>query len=127
MADLPSQPATSEVVQPVATPSGFRSGFVALCGRPNVGKSTLLNALLGQELAVATALPQTTRERMLGIWNHERFQAVLVDTPGIHKPKSALNKYMVEEALRAAADVDLILMLAEVPRLDPKREQEQEW
>jgi len=94
----------------------FRSGFVALCGRPNVGKSTLLNALLGEELAVATALPQTTRERMLGIWTTDAFQAVLVDTPGIHKARSALNQYMVDEALRGAKDVDLILMLAEVPR-----------
>jgi GTPase len=97
--------------------SGFRSGFVALCGRPNVGKSTLLNALLGEQLAVASGLPQTTRERMLGIWTTERFQAVLVDTPGIHRAKSALNKYMVEEALRGARGVDLILMLAEVPNL----------
>ncbi len=95
----------------------FKAGFVALCGRPNVGKSTLLNALLGEELAVATALPQTTRERMLGIWTTDRFQAVLVDTPGIHRPKSALNRYMVEEALRGARDVDVILMLAEVPKL----------
>jgi GTP-binding protein Era len=97
-----------------ATP-GYRSGFVALCGRPNVGKSTLLNALLGEELAVATALPQTTRERMLGIWTTDRFQAVLVDTPGIHRAKSALNRFMVDEALRGAQGVDLILMLAEVP------------
>ncbi|PRQ06369.1 GTPase Era [Enhygromyxa salina] len=94
---------------------GFRSGYVALCGRPNVGKSTLLNALLGEELAVASVLPQTTRERMLGIWTTDRFQAVLVDTPGIHRAKSALNKYMVAEALRGARGVDLILMLAEVP------------
>jgi GTP-binding protein Era len=98
----------------VARP-GYRSGFVALCGRPNVGKSTLLNALLGEELAVATALPQTTRERMLGIWTTDRFQAVLVDTPGIHRAKSALNRFMVDEALRGAQGVDLILMLAEVP------------
>ncbi|NVB41522.1 GTPase Era [Pseudenhygromyxa sp. WMMC2535] len=95
----------------------FRAGFVALCGRPNVGKSTLLNALLGEELAVATALPQTTRERMLGIWTTPEFQAVLVDTPGIHRPKSALNEYMVDEAVRGARDVDVIAMLAEVPRL----------
>ncbi|KIG11843.1 GTP-binding protein Era [Enhygromyxa salina] len=94
---------------------GFRSGYVALCGRPNVGKSTLLNALLGEELAVASVLPQTTRERMLGIWTTDRFQAVLVDTPGIHRAKSALNKFMVAEALRGARGVDLILMLAEVP------------
>lgn len=94
----------------------FRSGFVAICGRPNVGKSTLLNALLGEELAVASRLPQTTRERMLGVWSTPRFQAVLVDTPGIHRPKSALNRYMVDEAVRGAREVDLILMLAELPR-----------
>ncbi len=113
-----------------SSPEGFRSGYVALCGRPNVGKSTLLNALLGEQLAVATALPQTTRERMLGIWSTERFQAVLVDTPGIHRPKSALNKYMVEEAIRGARDVDLILMLAEVPRFPATpegREAAEEW
>jgi len=103
---------------PDAAPAdpGFRSGFVALCGRPNVGKSTLLNALLGEDLAVASSLPQTTRERMLGIWTTPRFQAVLVDTPGIHRAKSALNKFMVDEALRGAKGVDLILMLAEVPQ-----------
>jgi GTP-binding protein Era len=100
-----------------AAQPAFRSGFIALCGRPNVGKSTLLNALLGEELAIATSLPQTTRERMLGIWTTDRFQAVLVDTPGIHRAKSALNKFMVEEALRGARGVDVILMLAEVPAL----------
>lgn len=93
------------------------TAIVAIIGRPNVGKSTLLNALLGEDLAVASSLPQTTRERMLGIWTTDRFQAVLVDTPGIHKAKSALNKYMVEEALRGARGVDVILMLAEVPAL----------
>jgi GTP-binding protein Era len=105
-----------------APDAGFRSGFVALCGRPNVGKSTLLNALLGENLAIASRLPQTTRERMLGIWTTDRFQAVLVDTPGIHRAKSALNKFMVEEALRGARGVDVILMLAEVPALRPSPE-----
>jgi GTPase len=113
---MTADPSTSDHAAEPAEP-GFRSGFVALCGRPNVGKSTLLNALLGEELAVASGLPQTTRERMLGIWTTDRFQAVLVDTPGIHRAKSALNKYMVEEALRGARGVDLILMLAEVPNL----------
>lgn len=107
-----ADPETSSAPEPP-----FKAGFVALCGRPNVGKSTLLNALLGETLAVATALPQTTRERMLGVWTTDRFQAVLVDTPGIHQPKSALNRFMVDEAVRGAADVDVILMLAEVPKL----------
>ncbi|HLT37819.1 MAG TPA: GTPase, partial [Enhygromyxa sp.] len=110
---MPGEPKPSD---DAAAPA-FRSGFVALCGRPNVGKSTLLNALLGEELAIASGLPQTTRERMLGIWTTDRFQAVLVDTPGIHRAKSALNKFMVEEALRGARGVDVILMLAEVPAL----------
>src|SRR5215213_6674814 len=92
----------------------FRAGRVGLCGRPNVGKSTLLNALVGAELAVATRFPQTTRERQLGVWTTDKFQAVLVDTPGIHRAKSALNRFMVDEAVRGAADVDVILMLAEV-------------
>jgi len=98
------------------TPS-HRSGFVAICGRPNVGKSTLLNALMGEPVAVATAHPQTTRERLLGIWTRPEFQAVLVDTPGIHRARSALNRFMVEQALRGARDVDLVLLLAETPAL----------
>lgn len=93
----------------------FRAGHVALCGRPNVGKSTLLNTLVGSELAIATEFPQTTRERLLGVWTGEGFQAVLVDTPGIHRAKSALNRFMVDEALRGARSVDLILSLAEAP------------
>ncbi|HEY8374903.1 MAG TPA: GTPase Era, partial [Nannocystis sp.] len=82
-----------------------------------VGKSTLLNALVGSDLAVATRFPQTTRERLLGVWSGPGFQAVLVDTPGIHRARSALNRFMVEEALRGAQAVDLILLLAEVPLL----------
>ncbi|MCB9570165.1 MAG: GTPase Era [Myxococcales bacterium] len=92
--------------------------MVALCGRPNVGKSTLLNALVGSEVAVASRLPQTTRQRLLGIWGGDAFQAVLVDTPGIHRARSPLNRYMVDEALRGATGVDLVLMLAEAPILE---------
>ena len=112
--------------KPAPTPESsvgadFRAGRVGLCGRPNVGKSTLLNALVGAELAVATRFPQTTRERQLGVWTTEQFQAVLVDTPGIHRAKSALNRFMVDEALRGARSVDVLLLLAEVPQLaDPE-------
>ncbi len=101
--------------QSSALPPDHRSGFVAICGRPNVGKSTLLNALLGEPLAVATPHPQTTREKLLGVWTEDAFQAVLVDTPGIHRARSALNKYMVAQALAGARDVDLVLLLVETP------------
>jgi len=104
---------------PEATPGpDFRAGTVGLCGRPNVGKSSLLNALVGAELAVATRFAQTTRERMLGVWSEPGFQAVLVDTPGIHRAKSALNQFMVDEALRGARAVDVLLLLAEVPVIE---------
>ncbi|MCH9688919.1 MAG: GTPase Era [Deltaproteobacteria bacterium] len=99
-----------------------RSGFIAICGRPNVGKSTLLNALLGEPVAVATRHPQTTRERLLGIWTRPGFQAVLVDTPGIHRARSALNRFMVDQAIAGARDVDLVLLLAEMPAV---RDEEQ--
>ncbi len=100
-----------------ATDAGppHRSGFVAICGRPNVGKSTLLNALVGEPVAVATEHPQTTRERLLGVWTRPSFQVVLVDTPGIHRARSALNRFMVDQAIKGARDVDLVLLLAEAP------------
>ena len=112
MTDAP--PETPDPMSAVLPP-GHRSGFVAICGRPNVGKSTLLNALLGEPVAVATPHPQTTREKLLGVWTEEAFQAVLVDTPGIHRARSALNQYMVNQALQGARDVDLVLMLVETP------------
>ena len=103
-----------------------RFGFVAVCGRPNVGKSTLVNALLGEPVAVATEHPQTTRERMLGIHTREGFQAVLVDTPGLHRAKSALNRTMVAQALAGCRDVDVVLYLAEVPQLSADAAEEWE-
>jgi GTP-binding protein Era len=99
-------------------PSGaHRFGKVAVCGRPNVGKSTLINALLGETISIVTARPQTTRERVLGIWSTDQFQAVLTDTPGIHEPRSALNRFMVDEAFRSAKNVDLVFLLDEAPAL----------
>ncbi len=91
----------------------FVSGFIAIIGRPNVGKSTLLNRILGQKVAITSNKPQTTRNRILGIHNFSAGQALFVDTPGIHKAKGKLNRFMVDQAIGACADVDLILFLVE--------------
>ncbi len=91
----------------------FLSGFIAIIGRPNVGKSTLLNRILGQKIAITSSKPQTTRNRILGIYNFDGGQALFVDTPGIHKAKGKLNRFMVDQAVGACSDVDLILFLVE--------------
>ena len=95
----------------------MRSGFCAIVGRPNVGKSTLLNRFLGEKLAVVTPKPQTTRNRIMGVKNKGDAQVVYVDTPGIHRGKSELNRYMVEQALAAASECDVVLYLVEAPRV----------
>ena len=94
----------------------FRSGTIALVGRPNAGKSTLLNALVGASIAAVSDKPQTTRIRLHGILTTDTFQARLVDTPGLHLAKSELNRRMVGEAERAMADVDVIAYLADATR-----------
>lgn len=86
-----------------------RSGFVALVGRPNVGKSTLLNALVGEKIAIVTDKPQTTRNRIQGIYTDNKRQIVFVDTPGIHRPRTRLGSYMVKVAQGALAGVDVVL------------------
>lgn len=110
----------TQISGPESVPPGFRSGFVAIVGRPNVGKSTLLNAMVGEEVAIATRRPQTTRRRIRGIVNRENSQIVFVDTPGIHlwKPKPAgsapaLNEYMLAEARTALSEVDLTVLLVD--------------
>lgn len=94
-----------------------RAGRAAIVGRPNVGKSTLLNALLGQKLAIATSKPQTTRHRILGVYveRDPPTQIALLDTPGLHRPKNALGRALVEEAQGALADTDVVLWLLESP------------
>jgi GTP-binding protein Era len=94
-------------------PEGHRSGFVAVVGRPNVGKSTLMNALLGQKLAIVTHRPQTTRSNQLGILTRPTYQLIFVDTPGLTKPRHKLDEFMVAEADDSLRDVDIVLWLVE--------------
>jgi GTP-binding protein Era len=91
----------------------MRCGFVALVGRPNVGKSTLLNALVGGDVSIVAALPQTTRDRILAVVTREDAQAVFVDTPGIHRPHGRLGERMNREANTAVADADMVVMVAD--------------
>ena len=91
----------------------YKSGFVALIGRPNVGKSTLMNHLIGQKIAITSKKPQTTRNRIQTVYSSEKGQVVFLDTPGIHKAKNKLGEYMVQVAERTLKEVDLILWLVE--------------
>ena len=92
----------------------FRSGFIAILGKPNVGKSTLVNALLGQKIAAVSPRPQTTRRRQLGILTNAEAQLVFVDTPGIHAPRNKLGQFFNQEAEEALDGVDIILFLVDV-------------
>jgi GTP-binding protein Era len=110
----------SDLLLPEDLPPDHRSGFVTVIGKPNVGKSTLMNAYLGQKIAIVSPKPQTTRNRLLGILTLERArgdpadaQIVFVDTPGIHQPLHKLGEYMVETAARAIRDADLVLFLVD--------------
>jgi len=91
----------------------FKSGFVTIIGRPNVGKSTLMNNLVGEKLAIVSDKPQTTRNRITGIMNAPGAQVVFIDTPGIHRHKGLLNEFMVKTARDACSEVDLILFMVE--------------
>jgi GTPase len=92
----------------------FRAGFVSVVGRPNVGKSTLVNALVGQKVAIVSDKPQTTRNRILAVVNRPDGQLVLFDTPGIHKPQHTMNQRMVEAAVRSLGQVDLVAWVVDI-------------
>ena len=110
----------TNLLMPDDLPPDHRSGFVAVVGKPNVGKSTLMNAYLGQKIAIVSPKPQTTRNRLLGILTLERVrgdpadaQIIFVDTPGIHRPLHKLGEYMVETAVRAIPNADVVLFLVD--------------
>ncbi|WP_240376664.1 GTPase Era [Bacillus piscicola] len=92
----------------------FKSGFVALIGRPNAGKSTLLNQIIGEKIAIMSDKPQTTRNKIQGVYTTTDTQIVFIDTPGIHKPKHRLGDFMVRTAVQAFREVDLILFLVDI-------------
>jgi len=92
----------------------FRSGFASVVGRPNVGKSTLINHFLGQKIAAVSPRPQTTIRNQLGILSTDAFQLIFIDTPGIHKPLSKLGESMNDAALATLGDVDCVLWLVDV-------------
>lgn len=101
----------------------FKSGFVAIVGAPNVGKSTLLNRLLGQKISITSQKPQTTRNRILGVLHRPHSQIVFMDTPGVHQASGLLNIRIVDTALTALGDADLILIVVDATRSDPPSEQ----
>ncbi len=124
MTDTPDAPPTPPEEPVEATPADntpeaepakpFRAGFVAVVGRPNVGKSTLMNHFLGQKIAIISAKPQTTRRTQLGILTREDVQLIFVDTPGMHEPRNPLGVYMVDVATRALNEADAVLFIVDV-------------
>ncbi|MBN1428220.1 MAG: GTPase Era [Anaerolineae bacterium] len=111
MSELPGH---EDRVDAQELPTDHRAGFVAVVGRPNVGKSTLMNAFLGEKLAIVSPKPQTTRERQIGILTLPEAQLIFVDTPGIHKARTKLGEFMVESATEAIPDADAILFVVDV-------------
>ena len=104
---------SGSVTPGIVQPAGHRSGFVTLVGRPNVGKSTLLNALLGQKVTIVSDKPQTTRTQVRGVLTRSDVQAVFCDTPGIHKPRTLLGRRLNDTARSALSDMDVVLFLVE--------------
>ncbi|NOY70469.1 MAG: GTPase Era [Deltaproteobacteria bacterium] len=101
----------------------FKSGFAVIAGAPNAGKSTLLNAMIGQKISITSEKPQTTRNRIAGIVHGQKSQIIFIDTPGIHDSKKVFNKRIVDVALSAIDDMDMVLVVADAARPDPASEE----
>ena len=108
----------------------MKTGFVGIIGRPNVGKSTLLNAILGEKIAITTEKPQTTRNAIRGIYTHysddelpEDLQMIFIDTPGIHRPRTKLGSYMTDAAIGTLKEVDAIIFIVDDKLSDGRRRQ----
>jgi len=101
----------------------FRSGFVAIIGRPNAGKSTLVNRLVGQKIAIVTSKPQTTRNRVQGIVSQPEGQIVFIDTPGLHQGKSALDRQMMQEVAAALEGIDVLLLMFDASSSEPRADE----
>ena len=99
--------------------TAFRSGIIAIVGRPNVGKSTLLNAMVGEKVAIVSNRPQTTRNRLMGVVGDEKCQMVFVDTPGIHKPRTQLGNYMMQAVQEGMEGIDALIVMVDVTAVGP--------
>ena len=105
------------------TKKPFRSGFVTIVGRPNVGKSTLMNALIGEKIAIVSSRPQTTRSRIMGVLTDPDWQMVFLDTPGIHQPRNELGEYMMKAVRDAMDGMDVLLAMVDVTSLSSRDEE----
>ncbi|MBR5302190.1 MAG: GTPase Era [Clostridia bacterium] len=102
------------------TENNFLSGFAAIVGRPNVGKSTMMNAMVGEKVAIVSNRPQTTRNRIMGVATEKDHQIVFLDTPGLHKPRTKLGEYMVKSVQDAMDGIDVLLVLVDVSDVGPQ-------
>lgn len=102
----------------------FKSGFISIMGRPNAGKSTLLNSILGEKIAAVSPKPQTTRTQITGVVTYDDAQLIFIDTPGLHKPKNKLGEFMVKEAKNSTGDADIVLYLISADNFNFEKEQE---
>ena len=95
----------------------MKSGFITLIGKPNVGKSSLLNSIIGEKIAIMSPKPQTTRNNILGIYTNSEMQAIFIDTPGLHNPKSELNKKMVDETFKSLKGIDICILMMDSSKI----------